>query len=570
MKLFAFLLPLILTSGLLTGCNKVAKGKSASNSPVASSNSEIPSSDHHGTEPALRDISFEAQNGRVPIMMFHDLILERNKKSLWYDCSVKEFTDMMDAIDKDGRTVISLDELYDHLTTGKKIPEKSIVLTFDDNYQSFYDLAWPVLKQHKFASAMFVHTGFVGKKEGRPKMTWETLKELVKDPLFTVGGHTINHYEDLKDRDLITQRKELTVSKDDLEKNLDLKIKYLAYPNGSNGEDTQAIAQDVGYKMAFTIINTPAEESPNIFAVGRYVHTKYKKSLEEVNDAIVGAPAEVMRKEWKKDVSVRYVTGKFAGIPLKMVFGGHPSTVMSKTGRQTVKDFVHEASAVAGINGGFFALAAIDSADNAMVGPLKTAEMVQMTPDTATERWEKINNRPMVMWSENEFALLPYIPAQMNKNSQFEFFMKDYTDCFMGGAWLVHKGISRPADEQSAFAAQDIQDARRRAFIGITKAGEFVAGTATDSVSSEKLGVAIAKAGVEEAVLIDSGFSTSLVFNDKIKATGHSNRQHPSRPVPHAIVIRGTIDASTDDAEDLSSATSLDPQKKSTRKKRRR
>ena len=396
------------------------------------------------------------------------------------------------------------------------------------------------------------------------------MKELLKDPLFTVGGHTINHFEDLKDRDLNTQRQELTASKDDLEKNLDLKIKYLAYPNGSNGEDTQLLAQEAGYKMAFTIVNSPAEESPNIFAVGRYVHTRYKKAFEDADDAIVGAPTEVMRKEWKKDVPVRYVTGNFAGIPLKMVFGGHPSSVMSKTGRQPVKDFVHEANAVAGINGGFFAMAAIDSADNAMVGPLKTADMGQMTPDTATERWEKINNRPMVMWSDNEFAFLPYIPTQMNKNDQFEFFMKDYTDCFMGGSWLVHKGVARPAEEQSTFAAQDIQDARRRAFIGITKEGEFVAGTATDSVSSAKLSVAIAKAGIEEAVLIDSGFSTSLVFNNKIKATGHSNKDHPSRPVPHAIVIRGKLDASTDDAEDLSSATTLDPEKKTTRKKRRK
>ena len=568
MKFIAFTLPLILAAGLLIGCNKEDDKNNGSGEKSTSSESGSGSPDRHGSEPALKEICFEAQNGRVPIMMFHDLIEERVKGTVWYDCTVREFTDMMDSIEKDGRKVLSLDELYDHLTTGKKVPEKSIVLTFDDNYQSFYDLAWPILKKHKFPAAMFVHTGFVGKQEGRPKMTWDTLKELVKDPLFTVGGHTINHFEDLKDRDLNTQRDELTISKSDLESNLGIKINYLAYPNGSNGADTQIIAQDAGYKMAFTIVNTPAEESPNIFAVGRYVHTKYAKSLEDAGDAIAGAPAAVTRVAWKKDASVRYVTGNFAGVPLKMVFGGHPSTVMSQTGRQPVKEFVQQGSAVAGINGGFFAMAAIDSADNAMVGPVKTPEMTQIRPDDAPERWEKINNRPMVMWSDNEFALLPYIPAQMNKQDQFEFFMKDYTDCFMGGSWLVHKGVARPADEQSAFAAQDIQDARRRAFIGITAEGEFVAGTATDSVSSAKLGKAIAMAGVEEAVLIDSGFSTSLVFNDKIKATGHSNKDHPSRPVPHAIVIRGKLDVSTDDAEDLSSATSLEPNKKSSKKKR--
>ncbi len=568
MKYLTFLMSLILLAGLLTGCNKVKGSSGKPGEP--SSNSEETIANRHGDAPQLKDICFDAQSNRIPVIMFHDLILERDKKSLWYDCSLEEFTQMMDAIELEGRKVISLDELYDHLTTGKKVPEKSVVLTFDDNYQSFYDLAWPIIQKHKYPVSMFVHTGFVGKQEGRPKMSYDTLKILVQDPLFTVGGHTINHYEDLKDRDLNTQRTELTVSKSDLETNLNIKVNYLAYPNGSNGEDTQILAQEAGYKMAFTIINTPAEESPNIFAVGRYVHTKYSNSVEDAENAISGAPAEVTRIEWKKDAPVRYVTGKFAGIPLKMVFGGHPTTVTSNTGRQPVKEFVQQADAVAGINGGFFAMAAIDSTDPAMVGVVKTAEMAKMTPDDAPERWAKINDRPLVIWSESEFALLPYVPAQMNKEEQYQFFMKDYTDCFMGGTWLVHKGIARPADEQSYFSAKDIQDARRRAFVGITKDGEFVAGTATDSVSSAKLGEAIAEAGVEEAVLIDSGFSTSLVFNNKIKATGHSNKQHPSRPVPHAIVIRGKLDVSTDDAVDLSTATSLEPGKKKTAKKRRK
>ena len=252
-----------------------------------------------------------------------------------------------------------------------------------------------------------------------------------------------------------------------------------------------------------------------------------------------------------------------------MVFGGHPTTVLAKNGRQPVMNFVRDANAAAGINGGFFAMAAVDSLDNAMVGPLKTADMPQVIPDTAPERWVKINNRPLVIWSGSEFALLPYVPSQMNKPEQYEYFMKGYTDSFMGGVWLVHGGIAREKDLQSMFGAKDIQDPRRRAFIGVTQDGQFVAGTATDSVSSEKLAKAAAEAGVYEAVLIGSGFSTSLVFNGKIKASGHANKDHPSRPVPHAIVIQGKPDLTTDDAEDLSSATSLEPTKRVKKKKKR-
>jgi poly-beta-1,6-N-acetyl-D-glucosamine N-deacetylase len=539
----------------LSGCNPKNNGKAEKLKP--SSALEEPSEDvvkvQTGPEPSDIDICFNAQNRRIPVLMFHDLVPIREKGTLWYDCTIEEFDQILTAIDLEGFTVISLNDLYAHLTTGKVVPEKSIVLTFDDNYQSFYDYAWPKLQELQYPVAMFVHTGFVGKPVGRPKMTWDTLKELVKDKLFTVGAHTVNHYLDLKERDTITQQDELTISKADLERELGVDVPYMAYPNGSNSEETQLLAKQVGYKMAFTVENTPAEESPNIYAVGRYVQTRFKQAMLDKDNAILGAPAEIFRKKWDEKVPVRYVKGDYAGIPLRMTIGGIPKTSMSQSGREPVKAFVDREGGVAGINGGFFAMAAIASTDNRMVGPLKTADMTSIEVDEAKERWVKINNRPLVVWSQEEFALLPYIPAQMRNDEQYQYFMKDYTDCFMGGVWLVHRGVPRISELQNAFGASDIQDFRRRAFIGITKKGEFVAGAAVTSVSSERLAAAIAEAEVEEAVLIDSGFSTSLIFDGKVKASGHSSATDPSRPVPHAIVILGEIDPTSADDEDIKS-----------------
>lgn len=564
--LFAFIF--LVCFGLLGGCNKTSLNSNAATGQPEEETPAKPAVNYHGDPPTYPNICMDAQNRRVPIIMFHDLVPERTRDTLWYDCSLEEFQAIIDAIDIEGMTVISLDELYDHLTTGKDIPIDSIVLTFDDNYQSFYDLAWPILKEKGYPSSVFVHTGFVGRTDGRAKMSWDTLKILAEDPLCTIGGHTINHFLDLKDRDLMTQREELTTSKADLESHLGVKIDYLAYPNGSNGLDTQSLAEEAGYKMAFTIEQIPAEESPNIFAVGRYVHTKFAQAVFHSDLDAFGSPADVFRMEWNKEAKVEYVAGEFADVPLKMTFGGKPSTVMSMKGREPVKDFVIAEGAVAGINGGFFAMAAVASTDNAMVGPLKTEVQSSIVPDMSSERWPKITGRPLVIWSDHEFALLPYIASQMNLEEQFQYFMKGYTDCFMGGVWLVHNGIPRDRDEQNVFGAKDIQDYRRRAFIGIAEDGRFVAGAATASVSSEKLAKAIAEAGVLEAVLIDSGFSTSLVFNNKIKASGHSNKEHPSRPVPHAIVIKGVLDETTDDDTDLSTKTSLEEDRPKRRSRR--
>ena len=47
---------------------------------------------------------------------------------------------------------------------------------------------------------------------------------------------------------------------------------------------------------------------------------------------------------------------------------------------------------------------------------------------------------------------------------------------------------------------------------------------------------------------MDSGFSTSIVYDGKIIATGHTAKDLPSRPVPHAILVSGILQAPTDPA----------------------
>ena len=136
-------------------------------------------------------------------------------------------------------------------------------------------------------------------------------------------------------------------------------------------------------------------------------------------------------------------------------------------------------------------------------------------------------------------------PGTVNSDEAFKDFMPDYTDVFLAGVWLVHGGIARTADDMNVFASKDIQDPRRRAFIGLDSEGHIVLGACTQSASSEKVAEAAAAAGIQEAVLLDSGFSTSLVFGEDVKASGHSTETIPSRPVPHAIVLIGTLDPTT-------------------------
>lgn len=489
------------------------------------------------------EISMKAQAQRVPILMYHDLVKE--DKTVYFDVTRREFADQMQWISDQKITPITLDQLYRHLTTGAAVPEKSIVITFDDNYQGFHDFALPILEAFKFPAAMFVHTKYVGDKSGKhPKMDWPTLKELVKNPLITIGSHTVTHPADITLLSPEDQTKELKDSKEVLEKQLGKPMDYLAYPDGKNDKIVQAKASECGYKMAFTMENTPAEESPSIMAVGRYIQSRLEKAWDDRETSLRGGALAIFRTPIK-DAPVVFEEGQFRKTKLALVLGGMPETELSPS-REGVLDFIHRTpGTVAGINGGFFAMAAIASTDNQMVGPCKTHDVATFYPDKFPEIWHKLRNRPLVVWGPTEFAIVAFQPETANTDAAFKDFMPDYTDTFLAGVWLIHNGIPQSKEDMDTFGSKDIQDPRRRAFLGIDRDGHIVLGASTESASSQMLAEAAASAGVQEAVLLDSGFSTSLVYGEDVKASGHSTNAIPSRPVPHAIVLRGTLDART-------------------------
>ncbi|HWA83826.1 MAG TPA: polysaccharide deacetylase family protein [Fimbriimonadaceae bacterium] len=488
--------------------------------------------------PPVPDLVMQAQSGRAVVIMYHDVIKQRDRNSVWFDCTTEEFQKDVDEIVQNGFTVLSLDQLYDHLTTGKPIPEKSIVLTFDDNYQGVYDNALPILRKYKFPAAVFVHTAYVGSQTGHPKMTWDELKELHSEGLITIGAHTVTHPSDLKDLPAEQQKKELDDSKKTLEDHLGGDIPYMAYPDGSNDAITQQLAREAGYKMSFTMEPTPAEGSPNVLCVGRYEAKKFDTALKTAMDEEASGQIAVADVQLKKNPVVSCEAGKFDGIKMVLLHGGSPVSILS-SGREMVGDFVAQNNGVAGINGTFFVMAAIASSDNRMIGPCRPQNLAAFVPDTDVYRMTKLVDRPMVIWGPTRFAIVPFQPDAMNQEDIFRRFMPDYTDSFLAGAWIVHNGQAKTLDEMRPYASQDIMDFRKRVFFGVTKDGEYISGASQGSITTETLAKAAVAAGAFEAILLDSGFSTSVVFDGQILASGHSSIDQPSRPVPHAIVFQG-------------------------------
>ncbi|MCW5939440.1 MAG: polysaccharide deacetylase family protein [Fimbriimonadaceae bacterium] len=481
----------------------------------------------------FKPISLSSAASRAVIVMYHDVVTRRTRDGVWFDTTIDELRDDLDLIEKMGGTVVPLEQVYRALTDGAPLPEKAVVLTFDDGYVGFYENARPLLEERRAPATVFMHTAFIGDQNGKPKMTMAQLKEVDSSDLFDVQSHTVTHPEDITALDSERIRAELRDSRQKLEEGLGHEVRFLSWPVGKNDSMTRYEAQEAGYRMAVTMERGLVGDSPDILAVSRIVRKRLKESLEEMDKA---PPALWAESRLDRSAGPELRDESYGRVKLLTVTGGSPQTVLVD-GRRQVSDLVTEFAGVAGINGGFFSMAAIASTDNTMIGPCLAANRKVLIPDPETERARRVAMRPLVLIGQDKIAFVPFQPRLMNSESVLREAFEGLTDTFVAGAWLVVDG--RPLDRTTMMraATSDAQDARKRAFMGVTEDGRFIIGASKNGATSEKLAEAAAAAGAHQAVLLDSGFSTSLVYRGKILAWGHRSSEHGSRPIPHAIVI---------------------------------
>ncbi|MDB4192719.1 polysaccharide deacetylase family protein [Candidatus Pelagibacter sp.] len=121
---------------------------------------------------------------------------------------------------------------YDPKKLGKNfyIPkvEKKILITIDDAFSSFYEVAWPYLKKEKIPFILFVSTKSVGKNG---YMTWSQIKEIEKESTVYIGNHSHSHsyLVELKNKEF---RSDINTSSSLFEEKLGYNPIFFSYPFG--------------------------------------------------------------------------------------------------------------------------------------------------------------------------------------------------------------------------------------------------------------------------------------------------------------------------------------------------
>jgi len=172
----------------------------------------------------------------IPVLMYHAIHPDRSPITL----SPLVFSQQMNWLKTNGYQVISLRRLAEYLRNAEPLPERNIVLTFDDGYQSIYQNTFRVLLQFGFTATVFLVAGFCGgmndwkgQPAGIPRLpmlNWDQAREMDQAGI-DFGAHTINHARlDQLSNDQI--RNEILGSRQIIADKLGHEIDSFAYPYG--------------------------------------------------------------------------------------------------------------------------------------------------------------------------------------------------------------------------------------------------------------------------------------------------------------------------------------------------
>lgn len=157
---------------------------------------------------------------------------------------------------------------------GGQLPDRTVVLTFDDGYEDFHRRAMPLLDRYGFTATLFVTTGWVqdagplpaGRRPGR-MLSWRQIAEAARAGV-EVAAHSRLHPQ-LDQLPARLLREELSASKAQLEHELGAPVTGLAYPFGYSNARVREMGRELGYGYACAVGNALLSGEPDLLALPR-------------------------------------------------------------------------------------------------------------------------------------------------------------------------------------------------------------------------------------------------------------------------------------------------------------
>jgi peptidoglycan/xylan/chitin deacetylase (PgdA/CDA1 family) len=190
----------------------------------------------------------------IPVLCYHRI--SDGPKSE-YRVSAATFASHMKALSDSGYHSISPAQLYDYLVYNRTLPEKPVMISFDDSREEHFSIAAPIMEKYGFRGVFFIMTITYNKKN---YMTTDQIALLSKAG-HTIGLHSWDHTMVIKYKESADWQKQVVEPKKKLEGIVGKAVEYWAYPNGVYNHDG---AEELGkyFKLSFTLYSKRDSDVP--------------------------------------------------------------------------------------------------------------------------------------------------------------------------------------------------------------------------------------------------------------------------------------------------------------------
>ena len=238
-------------------------------SPLPTVESSPPPPSKPNPPPAELAFDGVVRQVQVPILMYHYVSVPPPNADIYrLDLSVTpdRFATHLLALSSTGYTTISLYDLLAHLTQGTPLPQKPVILSFDDGYRDNYENAFPLLQEFGMTATFFVVTDYIN--EGLSAyLTWEMAREMQAAGMH-IESHARTHVDlrNRKDSFLIWQA---LGSVETIESELGMRPRFITYPSGHYDANTIRIFKDIDFWAGLTTIQGATHSTDNLFQLKR-------------------------------------------------------------------------------------------------------------------------------------------------------------------------------------------------------------------------------------------------------------------------------------------------------------
>lgn len=229
----------------------------------------------------------------IPILAYHTF--EDDPKFPGINTTPEIFKEQLTLLKEKGYTTITTEQLQLYQKGEITLPEKSLMITIDDGYESVYEEAYPILKELDMKATLFLITSHIqlGFRFDIPMLSWDQIKEMQNSSFIEIGNHTHDlhwrgndnseGYEAMtmnmtKDGDMITDEEREQIIIDDLkqaehliEKHVGTSPQGFAYPYGVYDNIVEKAVKHAGYDVVHTTeqgLNFPGEDSTRLKRLG--------------------------------------------------------------------------------------------------------------------------------------------------------------------------------------------------------------------------------------------------------------------------------------------------------------